>query len=169
MRPPTTTTNELVIGAAPTAPAVPSFTSVTAGDRSVSLVWSAPASNGSPITGYQVTGTPLGQLHHHRCDFLHRDGADQRHVVHLHDGSHQQRWHQCAIGSLQRRDPPSADGQWQRAGYAGYRNGNAQRWRRELHAEPDQRLLPASQTPPRQAKPCSMGNTHSRPAGARHQ
>ena len=55
-----TTTNELVIGAAPTAPAVPSFTSVTAGDRSVSLVWSAPASNGSPITGYQVTGTPSG-------------------------------------------------------------------------------------------------------------
>lgn len=55
-----TTTNELVIGAAPTAPAAPSFTSVTAGDRSVSLVWSAPASNGSPITGYQVTGTPSG-------------------------------------------------------------------------------------------------------------
>lgn len=55
-----TTTNELVIGAAPTAPAAPSFTSVTAGDRSVSLVWSAPASNGSPITGYQVTGSPSG-------------------------------------------------------------------------------------------------------------
>lgn len=54
------TTNELVIGAAPTTPASPSFTSVTAGDRSVSLVWSAPASNGSPITGYQVTGTPSG-------------------------------------------------------------------------------------------------------------
>lgn len=54
------TANELVIGAAAAVPAAPSFTTVTPGDRSVTLAWSVPADNYSAITGYQVTGSPSG-------------------------------------------------------------------------------------------------------------
>lgn len=54
------TANELVIGAAAAVPAAPAFTTVTPGDRSVTLAWSVPADNYSAITGYQVTGSPSG-------------------------------------------------------------------------------------------------------------
>lgn len=54
------TSNELVIGTAPALPDAPAFTSVTAADRSVTLVWSVPAANNSAILAYQVTGSPAG-------------------------------------------------------------------------------------------------------------
>ena len=38
----------------PTVPATPSVSGVVAGDRSVSLSWSAPADGGSPLTGYKL-------------------------------------------------------------------------------------------------------------------
>jgi fibronectin type 3 domain-containing protein len=47
--------------AAVTVPGAPSLNSASAGNGSVALTWSAPASNGgSPITGYTATATPGG-------------------------------------------------------------------------------------------------------------
>ena len=40
---------------APTAPAAPSAVTATAGNQSATVSWTAPASGGSPITGYTVT------------------------------------------------------------------------------------------------------------------
>ena len=40
---------------APTAPAAPSNVTATAGNQSATVSWTAPASGGSPITGYTVT------------------------------------------------------------------------------------------------------------------
>ncbi|WP_158236343.1 IPTL-CTERM sorting domain-containing protein [Acidovorax sp. 62] len=54
------TSNELAIGTAPALPDAPAFTSVTAADRSVTLVWSVPAANNSAISTYEVTGSPSG-------------------------------------------------------------------------------------------------------------
>ena len=46
---------------APTAPAAPSLSPATAGNGSVALTWTAPASNGAAITGYKVyRGTSSG-------------------------------------------------------------------------------------------------------------
>src|SRR6185436_19591498 len=47
---------------APTPPGAPNLTAATAGNGSVALAWSAPASNGgSAITGYQIwRGTSSG-------------------------------------------------------------------------------------------------------------
>jgi len=42
------------------APAAPVLASATPGDRQVTLAWTAPADNGSPLTGYTVSGMPSG-------------------------------------------------------------------------------------------------------------
>jgi hypothetical protein len=47
----------LSAAAAPSAPAKPS---VAAGDASISVTWTAPAANGSAITGYTATASPGG-------------------------------------------------------------------------------------------------------------
>ena len=47
----------LSASAVPSAPAKPS---VVAGNASIAVTWSAPAANGSPITGYTATATPGG-------------------------------------------------------------------------------------------------------------
>ena len=54
--PPATTPNL----AAAAAPGVPTNVVATpAGSHTLHLSWTAPASNGGPITGYKITGTPL--------------------------------------------------------------------------------------------------------------
>ena len=45
--------------APPTAPAVPTGVTATAGDKSAVVTWSAPANGGSPITSYTVTPTSV--------------------------------------------------------------------------------------------------------------
>ncbi len=40
---------------APTAPAAPTAVTATPGNASAKVTWSAPAANGSPITGYTIT------------------------------------------------------------------------------------------------------------------
>lgn len=46
---------------APTVPGAPTLNAATAGDRSVALAWTAPASNGgAPITSYTATASPGG-------------------------------------------------------------------------------------------------------------
>lgn len=42
-------------------PAAPAQPTATAGDSSATLRWTAPADNGSPITGYVITANPTGQ------------------------------------------------------------------------------------------------------------
>jgi large repetitive protein len=49
------------VAIAATAPSQPSAPTPTPGDSSVSLTWTAPADNGSPITEYTVTSAPDGQ------------------------------------------------------------------------------------------------------------
>ncbi|GAA6121048.1 IPTL-CTERM sorting domain-containing protein [Acidovorax sp. FG27] len=53
------TAGVLVNGAA-SVPATPVLASATPGDGEVTLTWTAPAANGSAITGYQVIGNPAG-------------------------------------------------------------------------------------------------------------
>lgn len=45
---------------APTAPDAPTALKATAGNGQLALTWTAPAANGSAITGYKVTSTPAG-------------------------------------------------------------------------------------------------------------
>ena len=46
--------------AAPSAPGAPTGVSAIAGNASATVTWTAPAANGSPITGYTVTSNPDG-------------------------------------------------------------------------------------------------------------
>ncbi|MGZ4493439.1 MAG: fibronectin type III domain-containing protein [Nocardioides sp.] len=45
---------------APTAPDAPTALAATPGNGQLALTWTAPAANGSAITGYEVTSTPAG-------------------------------------------------------------------------------------------------------------
>ena len=56
--------------APPTAPGAPTGVSATAGDKSATVTWTAPANGGSPITSYTVTP-------YHRVAAADADG-DQR-------------------------------------------------------------------------------------------
>ena len=44
-----------------TVPSAPTITTVTAGNQSVTVKWSAAATNGRPISSYTVTSTPTGE------------------------------------------------------------------------------------------------------------
>jgi hypothetical protein len=56
---PGTTSNSVTPTPGATAPGAPQSVTATAGDKSVKLAWTAPASNGgSAVTGYSVTRTP---------------------------------------------------------------------------------------------------------------
>lgn len=50
----------VLVNAVAAAPAAPALISATAGDSQVTLSWTTPADNGSPITGYTVAGAPSG-------------------------------------------------------------------------------------------------------------
>ena len=52
--------SNLVIPTAPTAPGAPTGATAVAGNASAAVSWTAPASNGSAITGYTVTSAPGG-------------------------------------------------------------------------------------------------------------
>src|SRR6478736_8857472 len=49
---------DLMIGTAPSAPAV----TVQVGTGTATVRWTAPAANGSAISGYRVTASPSGRL-----------------------------------------------------------------------------------------------------------
>jgi hypothetical protein len=52
-------------GPTATVPSAPTLTSATAGDRSVTVAWSAPAADGgSPLTGYKVTAARRAAARH---------------------------------------------------------------------------------------------------------
>ena len=87
----------------------------SAGDASVALSWTAPASNGgSAITGYRVTpyiGATAQTADPHRVggDDLHRHRPDERHGLHVHGRRDQRGRHGCRLGGVRRDHAGGSD------------------------------------------------------------
>ncbi|MDZ7785248.1 MAG: ubiquitin-like protein [Halioglobus sp.] len=78
-----------------TPPGAPAVESVTAGDMSATVVFSAPANDGgSAISGYKVTSDP-GSVDCFVCEFpLHRHRPYQWHLLHIYCCCYQHCWRQ---------------------------------------------------------------------------
>ena len=100
-------------------PGAPTGVTATATDGQALVSFTAPPSNGFPITSYTVTSSPGGYVYTRHVEPDRRDRADQRHELHLHGHGLQRRRARSGLGPVERRHAA------RRADPAGHRGGRA--------------------------------------------